>query len=384
MNIRSKKKQNLIKKELLKLYKRNNPSLPTNLKKLVKIYEQAFKKLSFPARFFKNLSVGNFACGTGEFCFFAAKSGAKTEGFDFNEISINKAKENSKKLKIKNCKFQVKEFFKVKKKYDFVICTAALHHLPNPYEGLSFLKSRVNKNGFLFVSFGLSSSNIQHNLMKLIVRNWGKEDEKIKKVSKFLFKDHIERCVKFGLRKEAAVIDDQFVNSQHYYLDIKKMFKMLNKNFSLHSSWPPIYLPQGDSVMNLSIKSQNFVPSELMWASKTFDDKIRFKKFLRKSNYKSFTNLKQILNNKRNVSIKEILTKNDFLKNKSNFSYDNLDLGFDLNTHVLKFFDEVYKLINFFKIKRTLNETRLQIKKTKYLFKGTNGLGLNYFIFQKK
>ena len=73
-----------------------------------------------------------------------------------------------------------------------------------------------------------------------------------------------------------------------------------------------------------------------------------------------------------------------FLKNKSNFRYDNLDLGFDLNTHICKFFDEVYKLINFFKIKRGLNETRLHINKTKYLFKGTNGLGLNYFIFQKK
>ena len=384
MKIRSKHKQNLIKSELLKLYKKNNPSLPTNLKKLIKINEQIFKKLSFPARFFKNLSVGNFACGTGEFDFFAAKNGAKTEGFDFNEISINKAKENSKKLNIRNCKFQVKEFFKVKKKYDFVICTAALHHLPNPYEGLSFLKSRVKKNGFLFVSFGLTSSNIQHNLMKLIVRNWGKDKKKIAQVSKFLFKNHIDRCVKYGLRKEVAVIDDQFVNSQHHYLDINKIFRILDKNFSLYSSWPPKYLPQGDSIMNFTIKSQNFIPSELMWASKTFDDKIRYKKFLRKSNCKSFTNLKQILNNKRNVSINEILVKNNFLKSKSNFRYDNLDLGFDLNTHICKFFDEVYKLINFFKIKRGLNETRLHINKTKYLFKGTYGLGLNYFIFQKK
>ena len=132
MKIRTKNKQNLIKGELLKLYKKNNPSLPTNLKKRLKINEEIFNKLSFPPRFFKNLSVGNFACGTGEFCFIAAKNGARTEGFDFNEISIDKANQNSKKLKIKNCKFYVKEFFKVKKKYDFVICTAALHHLPNP------------------------------------------------------------------------------------------------------------------------------------------------------------------------------------------------------------------------------------------------------------
>ena len=39
-------------------------------------------------------SVRNFACGTGEFCFIAAKNGARTEGFDFNEISIDKANQN--------------------------------------------------------------------------------------------------------------------------------------------------------------------------------------------------------------------------------------------------------------------------------------------------
>lgn len=384
MKIISRHKQNLIKSELLKLYKKTNPSLPTNLKKLIKINEQIFKKLSFPARFFKNLSVGNFACGTGELSFVAAKNGAKTESFDFNEISIDKAKKNSKKLNIRNCKFQVKEFFKVKKKYEFVICTAALHHLPNPYEGLSFLKSRVKENGFLFVSFGLTSSNIQHNLMKLIVRNWGKDEKKIAQVSKFLFKNHIDRCVKYGLRKEASVINDQFVNSQHHYLDIDRIFKILDKNFSLHASWPPKYLPQGDSIMNISIKRDEFSPSELLWASKTHDDTARLKKFLRRSNNNYFINLKKVLNNKRNTSINEMLNKNNFLKNRNNFKYDNLDLGFDLNTHLYKFFDEVHKLLNFFGKKRTLNEARVYIKKTKYIFKGTNGLGLNYFIFQKK
>jgi len=384
MKITSKFNQNLIKSELLKLYKRNNPSLPTNMKKKLEKNEEIFKKLSFPPRFFKNLSVGNFACGTGEFSFTAAKNGAKTEGFDFNEISIDLAKKNSKKLKIRNCKFQVKEFFEVKKKYDFVICTAALHHLPNPYDGLRFLKSRVKKNGFLLVSFGLSSSNIVHNLMKLIVRNWGKKDKEIEKVSKFLFKNHIERCVKYGLRKEAAVIDDQFVNAQHHFLDVDKIFEILNKKFSLHSSWPPKYLPQGDSVMNLSIKDQKFIPSELLWASKTYDDKIRYKKFFEGGSFKSFKYLKNILNNKRNFSIKEIIEKNIFLKNKNNFKYSNLDLGFNLNSHVGNFFNEVYELINFFKTERTLKEAKSLIKRMKYLFKGTNGLGLNFFIFQKK
>ena len=48
---------NLIKAELLKLYKKNNPSLPSNLNKLINIYRDSFEnKLAFPLRFFKKLS----------------------------------------------------------------------------------------------------------------------------------------------------------------------------------------------------------------------------------------------------------------------------------------------------------------------------------------
>ena len=377
------KQDNLIKDKLLRLYKKNNPSLPTSLKERMKINQKALEKLSFPVRFFKNLSVGDFACGTGEFCMVAAKNGAKAEGFDFNEISVNIAKKNTKKLKIKNCKFHKKEFFKIKKKYDFVICTAALHHLPSPYEGLKYLKSRVKKNGFLFVSFGLDSSNIIHNLLKLIVRNWGKKDNDITKTSKFLFKNHIERCIKFGLRKEDSVIADQFINTQHHFLNLRNVLKILEKNFSLHSSWPPKYLPLADSLNNVTVKKHNFMSSELMWSTKTFDDDKRHKNFSTSINFKLFEKFKDLLNNNPNKSIDEILKKYNFLKLKKNFDYNKLDFSFNLSSHTNKFYHEIHELLLFFKKKRNLNEAKKEINKKKYIFKGTNGLGLNYFIFKK-
>ncbi len=377
------KQDNLIKDKLLRLYKKNNPSLPTNLRERMKINQNALEKLSFPVRFFNNLSVGDFACGTGEFCMVAAKNGAKAEGFDFNEISVNIAKKNTKKLKIKNCKFHKKEFFKIKKKYDFVICTAALHHLPNPYEGLKYLKSRVKKNGFLFVSFGLDSSNIIHNLLKLIVRNWGKKDKEITKTSKFLFKNHIERCVKFGLRKEDSVIADQFINTQHYFLNLGNVLKILEKNFSLHSSWPPKFLPLADSLNNITVKKHNFTSSELMWSTKTFDDYKRHKNFSTSINFGLFEKFKDLLNNNPNKSIDEILKKYNFLQSKKNFDYSKLDFGFNLSKHTDRFYREIYELLLFFKKKRNLNEAKKEINKKKFIFKGTNGLGLNYFIFKK-
>jgi SAM-dependent methyltransferase len=378
---------NLIKAELLKLYKKNNPSLPSNLNKLINIYKDSFEnKLAFPLRFFKNLSVGDFACGTGEYAMIAAKNGAKVEGYDFNSQSIEFAKKNARKLKINNCQFHTKEFFKIKKKYDFVICTAALHHLPDPYKGLKFLKSRVKKGGFLFVSFGLDSSNMIHNLMKLIVRNWGTGREEIIKASKFLFKDHIDRCVKFGLRKEDNVIADQFINNQHFYLDLKKVNNIMDKGFSLHSSWPPKYLPLGDSLQRSStsvINDSIIAPSELIWSSKTFDDIKRILKFKKEYNYTSFKKLKKILNNNSKKPINEILRKNNIYKLQKSF-VSNADFSFDLNTHVNKFYQEIWSLFNFFKnTKRSLKETKKHINNKKYIFKGTNGLGLNFFIYRK-
>jgi 2-polyprenyl-3-methyl-5-hydroxy-6-metoxy-1,4-benzoquinol methylase len=379
-----KKKNSLIKKKLYDLYKKNNPSIPTNLKKRLKINQSIFEKLSFPLRFFKDLTVGDMGCGTGEYCMVAANNGAKVEGFDFNEISINLAKKNSKKLKIKNCNFYKGEFFKVKKKYDFVISTGVLHHLPDPYAGLRYLSSRVKKNGFLFVAFGLTSSNITHNLMKLIVRNWGKNEKQIIKASKFLFQNHINRCVKIGLRKETSVLSDQFLNTQHHYLNLKKVITILKKDFSLHSSWPPKYQPLSDPINNISIKNESFDNSEYIWSSKTFSDNLRLKKFTKYKINKSFVNFLEILNNKPNKSLNEILEKNNILSFQKKIDFTKLDFSFDLNSYIKNYYNELFKLINFFKKNRSLNVVRKEVKKKKYIFRGTNGLGLNYFIFKKK
>ena len=379
-----KHKTNSVKKKLLKLYKKNNPSIPTNLKERIKIIGNMFEKLSFPLRFLKNLTVGDIACGTGEYCMVAAKNGAKAEGFDFNEISVNIAKKNSKKLKVNNCKFYKNEFFKIKKKYDFVICTGTLHHLPNPYKGLKHLMSRVKKNGFLFVAFGLDTSNTIHNLMKLIVRNWGKSDSQIIKASKFLFQNHINRCVKFGLRKETTVLNDNFVNTQHYYLNLEKVLKILDKNFSLHSSWPPQYLPLSDPITNISVKKNNFTSSEFIWATKVFKDQIRIKKFTSLNNSNNYLKrFMKILNHNPNKSINEFLKKNKFSKSQKKIDFRKLDFSFNLNNYVNRFYYEIFDLMNFFEKKRSLIDAKKEINKKKYIFKGSNGLGLNYFIFKK-
>jgi len=381
-------KSKAIKNRLLKLYKKQNPSYLVNYKKLIKNRADFIQKqLNFPLRFFKGLEVGDFACGSGDFGIIAAKNGAKVKGYDFNSISIDGAKQKCKKLKIKNASFFVKEFFDIKSKFDFLICTNALHHLPNPYTGLKHLKSLVKKDGFLLLSFGLDSSNLQHSLIKSIVRNWGTKDTDIIKASKYLFSDHINRCVKYGMRTSDSVIYDQFINSQHYFLNIQKVYKILYKQYDLHSTWPPIFIPRGDSALNNTILKTNnhLFASELLWSSKTLDDSSRLKNFSNDHSHRSFQNLIKKFNHKTDFSINDLLNNN--YKNGYNIKkFDNIDFSFGINEHNKKFYTELNKLFSFFKRKfksPTLKETKNFLSKNNYIFKNTNGLGINYFIFKK-
>ena len=55
----------------------------------------------------------------------------------------------------------------------------------------------------------------------------------------------------------------------------------------------------------------------------------------------------------------------------------------NLGNHINRFYHEVYELFLFFRKKRNLSASKKEISKKKFIFNGTNGLGLNYFIFKK-
>ena len=80
--------------------------------------------------------------------------------------------------------------------------------------------------------------------MKLIVNIWGNSEKSKIKAAQKIFPDHIRRSVKYGVRSEYSVIYDQFINERHYFLDIKKLFNIMKKNFTLHSSWPYNLIPR--------------------------------------------------------------------------------------------------------------------------------------------
>ena len=149
--------------------------------------------------------------------------------------------------------------------------------------------------------------------------------------------------------------------------------------------WPPILIPRGDSALNdtiLNTKNHLFA-SELLWASKTLDDSSRLKNFSNYRNYENFQNIIKKFNHKTDFSMNDVL--NSKYKNRKNIKkFDNIDFSFGINAHITKFNTELNKLFTFFKKKSpTLKETKNFLSKNNYIFKNTNGVGINYFIFKK-
>jgi SAM-dependent methyltransferase len=297
---------------------------------------------------------------------------------------LNYGNNLKKKLRLANLNFYLKNLRSVKKSYDIVSCTAALHHLKNPYRAISSLSKNTKPGGYLILSFGLLTSNFQHNLMKLISKLWGTNNNLIYKNTNILFSTHIKRCMKYGLRNKSNVIQDQFINSQHNYLDLKKIFKLLKNKFTIHSMWPKNFYPSGDSSLNNSFdENHELAQSNFYWASKGVDDIdiIKSKKTLK--NYLIFKKVAEYFNNANYKKIKANYLRPDIYKKLKKVS--KIDKYFyDLDKKTKSFFLEVCDLFNFLKDKTpSVYEVKKKLIKYRYLFKGTSGVGINYIILKK-
>jgi len=390
-----KKSENQVSNEILSLYQRQNPTKLTNFDKAMASYVNNLENnLKFPLIFLKNMNVLDVGCGTGTFALIYALYSAKVEGYDFNEETISLAKKLHTKHKIKNSSFHCSNFYDSarNKNFDFVSCTGVLHHLHDPIKGFKFLINKLNNNGFLFISMGLSSSNLQHSLMKLIVRNWGTSDEEIIFAAKELFGTHISRCVKYGHRDEKAVIFDQFLNPHQDNLDLTSILKVAeSSNLKLHTSWPPPFCLKGDSGINNTdneTQVDHFELSQYYWSMKNISD-INLRKNNNLKNLKSskeFNNFCNFindlqLNSSLRQAIKEKKYKNVLLKPPLN---NKIVWDYNANKQFEIFNAEINELMEILSKNLSIKKTNSFIKKAKILFKGTSGLGLNNFLFIKK
>ena len=113
----------------------------------------------------RNKTVLDVGCGTGNFANQVAKNGAKKVlGIDYAEEAIKIAKKAHTHPNLEFRKMDVKN---IKEKFDIIVSIGTLEHMDNPYQILKKFKNQLNNNGKIIITSPNWSNPRGHMLMVL-------------------------------------------------------------------------------------------------------------------------------------------------------------------------------------------------------------------------
>ncbi len=244
-------KKRSVSSDVLRTYQRISPSRlevedPTIFAKVEdRLKAILFHRLKFPPAFFDGRSVVDFGCGTGEKDVVLGSWGARCFGLDFNSVSIERALGLRDRFGLQDSvRFEVRDILDPaipKAEYDFTISFGVLPHVDDPMLMLSHMADATRPGGFLILGFLDIAGNMQRLLHGIIVRKLaeGGDAAAVARKAYALFKEHIDRCVEFGGRSPAAVINDYICNQHSYGHDSLAIVDHLeSRGLSLHTSYP--------------------------------------------------------------------------------------------------------------------------------------------------
>lgn len=397
--------------EVLKVYKKVNPSVHFILNKKdfnyrEKIKENIFENLlKFPKKMFNDEELLEFGSGTGDTSIYYSKWGAKLTGIEMNKDAVTRCKKiYAKYHKKKDYKFINQSLFDYKKKklFDIVTADGVLHHTNNPKLGFKNLCDSLKPKGYLIYGTNLSSGRFLRNLQRYIlfkysIKKFNRIDHKeIERLARKFFKSHLDRAKKFGNRSIKAIIYDDYINPKIKSYNLQETLEMFKKNsLTLYSAWPPISFSSAGQTHNLADTDKQFLKSpllidqlELEWTFKVKNDQEiddlmndQLKSF--KKQFKDITIVSREFSNIDPYNFKQINQKElskvknikDYLKNDSLRNIQN-NISIDLVNEINSLYSLILLNTNEDKMKKFLDNA-------KFLFKGYSGVGINYFICKK-
>jgi SAM-dependent methyltransferase len=289
------------------------------------LYDLIYKKKKYKKEFFfiRNIinkylnnpnNILDLGCGTGEVDIILNSFGAKCYGFDFNNISIDRANFLRNKYKLKNIYFKKQniEDVKIKKKfYDIAISFGVIAHVYNREGLFKKLVESTKKNGYIILGYVEEGGLIQRLLHRAIIRKINENNnEDIFLLAKKIFSEHIKRSIKYGLRSEEGIINDYLVNQAYIGISMGQLVNWQKKyRLKFYSKCPEASLP-----LRIDPAFQNL----------TLEDKINKQLY-------SLSNLRSVFSMK---SDQEVF-KSIFSKNKLDISKD-IDIFIKQITKILQ------------------------------------------------
>ncbi len=234
---------------LMSTYKKVNPSEikieDSNLYgELSAVYEDLFlRKLKFPPKMFRDCSVVEIGCGTGETSVILSKWADTYTAVDPNPYSIERA-QRLNVLTGSNVLFQIGSFENIhdsiKGEHDIVFSQGVLHHLTDPETGFRNASGILKKNGYFILLYGDFSGYFQRALQRLIIKAMsdGSEDD-IERSARKYFGEHLERAHKYGRRAIKSIVYDTYVIPRIRkvtLMDLRKWSKECG--LEIYSSYP--------------------------------------------------------------------------------------------------------------------------------------------------
>ena len=398
---------NNILAQVNKVYKKEHPSQYTNinknsLKKLSKAREDLLLKLKIPKKIFNNSTLLDLGSGSGIYSLIYNNFGAKVHLVEYEKKFVDQSKKLFKKFsKNKYYKIVTSDIFKfkTKKKYQIITFNGVAHHTHNPKKILDNACKFLDKNGFIIYGIGNKSGFFQRAIQRLILYKISGSEKEIVENANLLFEKHLKRAKKFGGRSIKQIVYDTYVNPKIDCQSSDEIVDIFEKNkITLYSAFPNLDYqetfssPKNNNYRNFNLKKKKeknkskIYISEHQWLTNTENIKhLRFKKQLH--------NLELL----KNILTAEVNDK-DHKNFKINYrvvlkSMDKYAMQAKYFNH-LKLFNEKYQ-INFFKEMKQLfyllskkncdvKKISLFLKKTKFIFKGTLGVGMNYYVGYKR
>ena len=399
-------KKNHTLEKLDKVYSEQNPSFfiknlnkKSKIIKLIDNRKNFLLKLKLTEKNFQNTELLDLGCGSGQNTIVFDSLGACCTMVEYNKNSYNNAKKlfkhySKNKFKIVN---QDLFKFKTKKKFDIVVSNGVAHHTYDVKKTIDIACKYVKKNGFIILGVCTPEGWFQRNLQRAILFEVSNNINEIKKNAKILFANHLLRSQKYGLRTIEEIIFDTYVNPKINcisYENIKKIFDKNNiLNFSTLNYEKRLELfvdPNYDQQKQSVVKNKNMKEYNL---SAIHEFSITDNKQKKNRTFKNIDIMSKLLEN--------IVNQVNDIDKKSNINFSTKNIS-KLSSRIQKglkidlidisynsqFLNEVKKIFRILSSKNKKNIKLINLKKflriNKRLFKGSCGVGMNYFVGYKK
>jgi 2-polyprenyl-3-methyl-5-hydroxy-6-metoxy-1,4-benzoquinol methylase len=264
-------------RKTLDVFQRVNPTKrdftpgDPGLLNLRKREETIFLNLGLQKEDFSGKRVLDGGCGTGDLALMLADWGAHVDAFDLNPHSVEHAKQMASKFPSgTQCTFKVGSIFEPPYEglYDIVVCGGVMPHVGDPELAFNTLSRFVKPGGTMIVTninrWGFLLRSAKRGIVNLLSFNkshwkawWAKK----------LWKKHIARAVKFGIRTEDQIVWDNFV-APHRVQSIGEWLRWLERNnLEYYSSYPSFYSLQLPSTSSGGIELMTTVtpPRQPVW-----------------------------------------------------------------------------------------------------------------------